>query len=1226
MSILFLFRIIIRFLYPGSCPLPPTHTNFFNFICFRMGNGELDTDQSSAESEIDPIPWKSLLSDDIQDDKPYNDDLKLAGYKYSEWYEDDFMKDASWVYQSFSENGSMYHDGLPGVYVDPSVVSLEYQSTDRILLDKAKIELKTIIKNVKKLVNDSTDPLSLFLACIPSQLLVLFADWIKEPFTLDDLASYLRVEIQSRFYDISVSTLEKGIHGVISPNDLVMHKKILESMKKVDQPNSSVTLEDNSQHNSPYSISPILMPWEHACALHWSSLFFVSGESWIDIDDDKLPFSAKRSFESYGIRMVPVRRGGTAPVVHLASSTSTGLILGGYIEEFELKPHHIIKRIICNLFSQCIEITQASVEARRKLLVFIDRGYLQLANENKTTNIVQLLHNELQVGFIGTLKESRTSPFKGSPRIPELPVSANQVLVSVYGTRSTYVAEDRKKGLVAVALRHGKGKARKITLLSNFSLFRKQVWVAEVSKGLDNTSGNNVKRSNQGNEPPSVQYLNGSTFEEETTSDLAYVYLQSRIYILTSKQRTMDWFVARTFRITGTVAFVSVNFDSASFLTEDMKESHNQILDMAQLTPKKVINLSNATEESFNSLESQPVPSGNRRGGTGKRGRKADLQSNSYWNKFSKSALEQCCQERCISLTKGWKKSEAVSKLANYELQSSKRNKTISDHQESESDNSENSDNDSVEEEEAQSNEILENSGDDSSVNSDESFDEVSFEDRQLCFLRTIMRYWFMSPFDEATLNKAHSPVHLGSANEKAALKSLPIFFEKYVEKYRIENNSIREYGLVCSRSVQVAADSPDGVAGIMKRDSDGRFSFSFLAALEIKSKTSSSTQFHLANVAHGNKFMECDAGSQRFKDLVENPSYRVQLIHHAAVLGLDYSLIIFDDLHKIQQCILLKVTRAQRETYLNYMKSLSDNYLQFAYSTNSMKIPRLGNDRDVKIYGYALDHHTVELYLQLWRAHSYDAIVYGVSPPWQRVLPMIASVWNKFMGNVDLARKVINSSKQIYSRANPLTLIWGNLLNYCLYNGFRLYQLFLMKDRIDSLNTYKKYCTEKKAKCSYKEFLFAVFKGMNTLKLEEHFPQLRQMLSKQGKVSRSTSTSTTEFVVSPIMTRNNQGEGKSFTEKKRQKLFLANTEKEFIDRRLNKDIRHEQRLYSKKGKHCDVCCRLCLVKKPHETRVGRQTMYYCGACNVSLCTRNDCWDRYHHDSYIPYPECSKKN
>ena len=76
------------------------------------------------------------------------------------------------------------------------------------------------------------------------------------------------------------------------------------------------------------------------------------------------------------------------------------------------------------------------------------------------------------------------------------------------------------------------------------------------------------------------------------------------VYILTCKQHSTDWFLARLFRFSSTTFYVFVNvIDAVYFDDPELKELHQKCKDIVKLTPRNRITVDNAM-----TLEDDDVP------------------------------------------------------------------------------------------------------------------------------------------------------------------------------------------------------------------------------------------------------------------------------------------------------------------------------------------------------------------------------------------------------------------------------------------------------------------------------------------------------------------------------------------------------------------------------------------------------------------------------------------
>jgi hypothetical protein len=107
--------------------------------------------------------------------------------------------------------------------------------------------------------------------------------------------------------------------------------------------------------------------------------------------------------------------------------------------------------------------------------------------------------------------------------------------------------------------------------------------------------------------------------------------------------------------------------------------------------------------------------------------------------------------------------------------------------------------------------------------------DEVTDNNNSSNVLLSLMKTWFMSPLNGNTATK------IGTLNEENIIKHLPKFFRDHVDTMGVEIIKIKEYGLLCNKTMPLMAFSPDGVivARKINRQED------FLALLEMKTRVS---------------------------------------------------------------------------------------------------------------------------------------------------------------------------------------------------------------------------------------------------------------------------------------------------------------------------------------------------------------------------------------------------
>ena len=102
-------------------------------------------------------------------------------------------------------------------------------------------------------------------------------------------------------------------------------------------------------------------------------------------------------------------------------------------------------------------------------------------------------------------------------------------------------------------------------------------------------------------------------------------------------------------------------------------------------------------------------------------------------------------------------------------------------------------------------------------------------------------------------------------------------------------------------------------------------------------------------------------------------------------------------------------------------------------------------------------------------------------------------------MCNVDTLRKVIKRAKAVRGPdSGPGSLLWFTLLDYILYQSFRLYQHGHMEGKLETFKSFKQFQKERQRNKSYRSFLFCLCNytgGLESTKMDEYFPGLRQQI-----------------------------------------------------------------------------------------------------------------------------------
>jgi hypothetical protein len=829
-------------------------------------------------------------------------------------------------------------------------------------------------------------------------------------------------------------------------------------------------------------------------------------------------------------------------------------------------------RTLISMLTTAIEALKAANIHLQQLLLFIDRGYLQFAKDQpqgSVTNLIQFLMAQ-ECNFLGTIKDTPTFPFViEQTRAVKDRVTSKRAVVQTYGKRSSFTAKKSRSKLKAVTFRHGMGKMRSARVATNAPGFQDLEWVYEVTSGIDANSPGGVQRIPHEEVPSALT----ATADDKAKTKHAFSTLLSTVWQVTREQHSADWFLARLFCFTSTSLHAAINCKSAVYFnTEEARNLHRDCLSIAQLKPRKSITVENVADDSEENEHGAPrkKPGGNK-------------SLPSYWkNNFNAAQLKEEALKQKLTLPPGYVTKAMLADL----LANAAGTENCSDHDEM---------------------------SDEEDEDLEDQQEEVDKGRATIRFLQRMMPRWFIAPFQAAE----GSATKTGSANEELVLDALP-YFLKSKSRYHAKRKDITEYGLLANRKLRACATSVDGVVALRIKDTDSRqLGDPFLAAIEIKTKTSAETMRDLDDhigKTGGESFVECEAGTPEFRDFIPEPSFRSQLCQHATSLGLNKVLMVYSvPGGVIKRVVLVHVSEAHQNAFLKLQHFLVEAHLSFAYGEededDSLDIPSLGEDF-TKPYGYACEHHTAELWARLWRLHSEDVIKNGTPPKCRRLVDLVVCMWNKFMGHVDVLRKVVRGTKTRRGPdSGPASLMWYTFLDYVLYNGFRLFQYVCMEDQLDGITSYSQMQSLRKS-ITFRNFLYKLWDdgSLTSENLASAFPGLRHMFDGDAHAAVSP--------VPPATTSN--AEEVTSLHKSRKYTLL----KHFLplESRLTGTHTKVRLPQGERQKGCIACCKYCVKGQPHTNRKARETFWQCDVCKISLC--KFCWEPFHTVRNFQAPAC----
>ena len=350
----------------------------------------------------------------------------------------------------------------------------------------------------------------------------------------------------------------------------------------------------------------------------------------------------------------------------------------------------------------------------------------------------------------------------------------------------------------------------------------------------------------------------------------------SKLWLITEKQHTADWFLGRLFCFTSTTFHVTINCLTAPyFMGNDEKHRHEECKNIIKISPIKAITIENAATDDDDELPPQRS-GGNNSSNTAPVTQ--DPAKKEYWMKLKKTQLVALVEEKqLIHHLEGAYKESYAKVLAAYHSEISR------------------------EQNEQQR-------GTQSRLDKDVA---------QITLLQRMLPHWFMRPFE----SRAGSAIAQGTLNESEVIKLLPKCIRKFSNnKFTIHKNVysssgsyfyIHDFGLLARRDLRACASSPDGVFVLMIK-SMVEYIFFALCALEIKTRGAESTTTKLLlEVINFGTFVECNAGTDDFKKFVPDSSYRSQMCQHATALNVEYVLIVYCTPGGLaQRMVLLRVSQ----------------------------------------------------------------------------------------------------------------------------------------------------------------------------------------------------------------------------------------------------------------------------------------------------------------------------
>jgi len=235
--------------------------------------------------------------------------------------------------------------------------------------------------------------------------------------------------------------------------------------------------------------------------------------------------------------------------------------------------------------------------------------------------------------------------------------------------------------------------------------------------------------------------------------------------------------------------------------------------------------------------------------------------------------------------------------------------------------------------------------------------------------------------------------------------------------------------GLIEHEGAPGVATSVDGVA-VLTWKGNGNM-LTTLCACEVKTRTTQRTvsaEYGTRILRGGKVFASVSASRASFREAVPHVSERIQLMHHAAVLGLTHSLLIVGDEHEIISMVLVEFEDDAVASYMSLCKQWVRDFLPFAHPSSDGSLTTLTpSDLEplVKELKMLPDVHTVLNRLETWK--SVNSMV--PLPRASQFVPLMASVWDVAKGGSDSLSQLLSGVNFHLHTAHPATAVVRRLL-----------------------------------------------------------------------------------------------------------------------------------------------------------------------------------------------------
>ena len=324
---------------------------------------------------------------------------------------------------------------------------------------------------------------------------------------------------------------------------------------------------------------------------------------------------------------------------------------------------------------------------------------------------------------------------------------------------------------------------------------------------------------------------------------------------------------------------------------------------------------------------------------------------------------------------------------------------------------------------------------------------------------------------------------------------------------------------------------------------------------------------------------------------------------------GLDNAFYVVASLRKILRVVHIRVGPLKRQQYVSAITNLGLQHLNWiSEGTLPAMLFETGS--------HAVDHHSVQCTLDLWRAMS--RMINELQRPLQagrHLVPEVVATWNRGKGPIDVYSRFQKNCKAVHAHLGPVGAIWLRLIMTCVYNHHayhahglsRSVEYLLNQEECKSFSDFQKH---RSRQLSFRQFCQSL---ANDLNIEVVPPSM---------YASSSSANDDEGVMS-----GEEAIVERITYNKREAFF---NKLPLIERRINQRA-HHKRVSMQKQMSCIWCCRVdhSSTTETFHYRHGRKTTMACSICDVALCIQKryngeSCFDMFHTSEVLFDPCCDE--